>query len=80
MGNGAYELAALAGYSISVTVFSWILGRVCRSEEAVCCLIPFFLVGSLVLCPVFLDIRRYVPEFGMVERLFLPGYYIRLFG
>lgn len=80
MGNGAYELAALAGYSISVTVFSWILGRVCRSEEAVCCLIPFFLVGSLVFCPVFLDIRRYVPEFGMVERLFLPGYYIRLFG
>ncbi len=74
-----YELAALAGYGGAVVLFSWILGRICRREETVCSLIPFFLVGSLIFCPVFLDIRRYVPEFGTVERFFLPGYYLRLF-
>lgn len=80
MGSWTYELGALAGYGTAVVLFSWILSRLCRREETVCCLIPFFLVGSLVFCPVFLDIRKYVPEFGIVERLFLPGYYMRLFG
>ena len=80
MGSWIYELAALFGYGMAVILFSWILSQICRREETVCCLIPFFLVGSLIFCPVFLDIRKYVPEFGIVERLFLPGYYIRLFG
>jgi len=66
MGSWIYELAALFGYGMAVILFSWILSQICRREETVCCLIPFFLVGSLIFCPVFLDIRKYVPEFGIV--------------
>lgn len=74
------ELAALASYVILVTGYSWIIRLACRREALVCCLIPFFLVGSLVFCPVFLDIGKYIPEFGDLGNLFLPQYYIRIFG
>ncbi len=79
MGKGSYELAVLLGYVLAVVLFSFVVRLVCRREDLVCCLIPFFLVGSLVFCPVFLDIGKYVPEFGSVGRLFLPGYYMGMF-
>lgn len=79
MGQGGYELSVLLGYVLAVVLFSFGVRLVCRREELVCCLIPFFLVGSLVFCPVFLDIGKYVPEFGKVGRLFLPGYYMGMF-
>ncbi|MCI9558332.1 hypothetical protein D3Z55_02495 [Clostridiaceae bacterium] len=74
-----YELAVMTAYGAAVVVFSWGVRLVCGREELVCCLIPFFLVGSLVFCPVFLDIGKYMPEFRLWGRLFLPGYYIRMF-
>lgn len=79
MGFAGYELAALLGYGAVVVLFSWGVGRICRREEIVCCLIPFFLAGSLIFCPVFLNIGKYVPEFEIVEKFFLPGYYMNIF-
>ncbi len=75
-----YEMAALAGYAVLVVAFSWILRLLCRREALICCLIPFFLVGSLVFCPIFLDIGKYIPEFEALGNLFLPGYYMKFFG
>ncbi|MCI9163429.1 MAG: ABC transporter permease [Lachnospiraceae bacterium] len=75
-----FEMTALAFYGILVTGFSWAVRIACPREALVCCLIPFFLVGSLVFCPVFLDIGKYVPEFGKLGNLFLPQYYLKIFG
>ncbi len=77
LGAWPKEVAAMAGYVAAVTLFSWGVRAVCRHEAVACCLIPFFLVGSFLFCPVFFDISRYIPEFGVSEKLFLPGYYIR---
>lgn len=74
------ELLAMFGYVCAVTVFSWLLRLICRRAELVCCLIPFFLAGSLVFCPVFFDAGQFLPAFQMVGRVFLPGYYLHLFG
>ncbi len=81
-GSGGWflwELAAMAGYGAAVTLFSWLLLRICRRQEVICCLIPFFLAGSLIFCPVWIDLRNYLPEFSRMEYLFLPGYYLKLF-
>lgn len=73
------ELLAMAGYVAAVVLFSCLLGMICRSPRMLCILIPFFMIGSMVFCPVLIDVGRYIPAFGQVGRLFLPFYYLRLF-
>lgn len=72
------EIPAMAVYGAAVVIFTWLLCVLCRREEVLCCLIPFFLVGSLVFCPVIIDVGRYIPLLGAAGRLFLPWYYLRL--
>ncbi len=79
MGHPVRESAAMAGYVMAVTCYSWLLGRLCRKEAVICSLIPFFLIGSLVFCPVFVEIGRYLPVMGAAGRWFLPWYYLNLF-
>lgn len=79
MGNPVRETLLLLGYGAAVTAFAGLLKWIFRSEAVLCCLIPFFIIGSLVFCPVFLDTSRLLPEIGKLGRLFLPYYYLRLF-
>lgn len=73
------EVGAMGGYILLVVAFSCILGALCRKPQILCCLIPFFLIGSLIFCPVILDAGKWFPVFRQVGRLFLPYYYLSLF-
>lgn len=79
MGAIIREVLIMTVYVVSVVVFSWILGRICREPQVLCCMIPFFAIGSLLLCPVFIDAGAYIPELKIVGRLFLPYQYMRWF-
>ena len=74
-----YELAVMGIYGIASAAFACLLGAVVKQPDVVCCLIPFFIVGSLILCPVFLDVGRWLPGVAAVQKLFLPYYYLRAF-
>lgn len=78
-GHMGREVTILAGYALAVAVFAYALKCVLKSGQAICCLIPFFIIGSLVFCPVFLDAGRLVPEVENFGKMFLPYYYLRLF-
>lgn len=73
------EMGMMILYFGAVCIFSWGVKAVCPSPQILCCLIPMFLVGSLLFTPVILDIRQFFPELGWIERLFLPSYYLRSF-
>lgn len=79
LGSPGREIVLLLGYGAAVTAFAGLLKWIFRSEAVLCCLIPFFIIGSLIFCPVFLDTSRLLPELGKLGRLFLPYYYLRLF-
>lgn len=79
MGTIAREVLIMMAYVILVVGFSWILARVCRQPQVLCCMIPFFVIGSLLLCPVIVDAGAFVPELKIAGRLFLPYYYMRWF-
>ncbi|MBS6951959.1 MAG: hypothetical protein KH230_01865 [Enterocloster asparagiformis] len=79
MGAFGREAAILGVYVLAVAAFSSVLKATLRSGPVICCLIPFFIIGSLIFCPVFLDTGRLVPEVERVGRLFLPYYYLRMF-
>lgn len=79
MGNPVRELGLLAAYVLLTGADAWILKVLCRTPEILCCVIPFMLMGSLIFCPVFLDLEGLLQEMGWVGRLFLPYYYLKLF-
>lgn len=74
-----YEIMCMAVYAAAVTVFSYLLKGIVRNEAVICCLIPFFIIGSLILCPVFLDVGEWLPDIRTAQKLFLPYYYLKMF-
>lgn len=79
LGNCLREICLLFLYGQASAVFAIALKKVTVKEEVLCCLIPFFMVGSLIFCPVFLDVGRYIEGAGWVGKLFLPGCYLAWF-
>lgn len=41
--------------------------------------IPFFALGSMIFCPIFINLSSFLPIFSILEKFFLPYYYINLF-
>ncbi len=70
------KLTELLLYSAASCLFAWILKLLVRNSKVLFCLIPFFLMGSLIFTPVFFDIGRWVPSLQWIGRLFLPYYYL----
>lgn len=77
--NPVKELSLMAGYCAAVTAAAWLLKLICRSPQVLCCIIPFFIIGSLLFCPVFIDAGRYLEVFDQAGRLFPPWYYLSMF-
>ena len=77
--SAAREISAMAVYAGTVGAVSWILKWILRQPQILLCTIPFFVIGSLVFCPVFIDGGRYVEGVDAVGRLFLPYYYLQFF-
>lgn len=74
------EIVAMAVYCMAVTAVSWLLKVICRRPQVLCCIIPFFVIGSLLFCPVFIDAGRYLDVLDQVGKIFPPRYYLRWFG
>lgn len=71
-----FEGFRLLIYGGMCTLFSWGLCKIVKNPLAVACLIPFFAVGSLILCPVFLDLSLFLPWASAAAKFFLPYYYL----
>ena len=79
LGAPAKEIIVMAVYCGAVTAVSWLLKLACRRPQVLCCIIPFFVIGSLLFCPVFIDAGRYLDVFDQVGKMFPPWYYPHMF-
>lgn len=77
--TGWQEFIFMAGYIGGVALFAALMKAVLRTKEAVSGAIPFFLIGSLALCPVFINTGALVPALKPFQYLFLPYYYLSAF-
>lgn len=74
------EAAALAVYGSAIAAFCTALKGILKTPEALIGSVPFFMIGSLALCPVFIDAGRWIPALDQAGKLFLPYYYLHFFG
>lgn len=70
------EFLKLFLYLILVTVFSVGMGYIIKRSKVMISLLPIFIVGSLILCPVFIDLGFYLPVIKVLNKLFIPYYYL----
>lgn len=73
-----HEAAALLVYSLLLSLVMNIFYQVLKNERIFCGAIPVSVIGSLVFCPVFIDVQVLFPQIGAVSYLFLPYYYLML--
>ena len=79
LGAAVRELGILFLYGCGCAAFVFVLKLIVRSPEILCCMIPFFIIGSFLFCPVFADAGRWIPGMEQLGKLFLPYYYLRCF-
>lgn len=61
--GGIWAFLMLWGYGILLDV-------VCREQIALTAAIPLLLMGTLLFCPVFIDLAAYVPALGLLQNCF----------
>lgn len=74
--QGLKEFYYLIIYLIAVAGFSAIACYLGRKEENLCSLLPILTLGSFLFCPIFFRISDIFPLFRILEKLFLPYYYL----
>ncbi|MEY8338301.1 ABC transporter permease [Lachnospiraceae bacterium 62-35] len=79
VGGMIKEIGYMGLYVGEIAVFSCLLKIIGRRAEALAGMVPFFMIGSLALCPVFVDVGKWLPQLRMAGRLFLPYYYLIFF-
>lgn len=77
--NLGKEIGIMGAYVLANCVFAFGIKQICHKPQAVCCMIPLFLVGSLIFTPVFVDIGQFFPAWRWIGKLFLPFYYLKAF-
>lgn len=73
------ELSAILAYSAAAAFTAVLLWRIVRRQKILRVLIPALLFGSLALCPAVIDLGRWIPAVSLLQKLFLPYYYLALF-
>lgn len=70
------ELKYLLAYGLAISLFLYGVKIFFPSPIAYGTLLPVALLGSLVASPVFLDMSGYIDNLAILEKLFLPSYYL----
>lgn len=72
------EIMNMVLYCGMITIFSFVLFSFFPNPLLLSSLIPFFLLGCLVVCPVFADLSPFVPALSVIRKFFLPWYYLTM--
>lgn len=70
------ELLLAIRYIILITVFANLCCLILKRSTLVISLIPVLILGSLIFCPVFVNVESFIPMLRFVSHLFLPRYFL----
>ena len=76
LGIEFLSMLMLVGLTIA---FGQFLIIVTRNSKICIATIPGIIVGCLIFCPVFITASNYLPAAKVVEKLFVPYYYLNIF-
>ena len=77
--NWGTELILFGIYNLLILLFTQFLLQVIKNPETLAAIIPFFTLGSLIFCPILINLSTAIPFFRIMEKFFLPYYYLILY-
>lgn len=75
-GSFISEMLIGARYLIITTVFCFLCSTLIKKSSLLISLIPVITLGSLIFCPIFINIETLIPALGFISKLFIPRYYM----
>ena len=75
--NPLHELYVIGIYMILCIIFTYILTAII-GKNIFSALIPVFILGSVICCPIFINLANLIPAMKILQKLFLPTYYFIL--
>lgn len=72
------ELFRIISYAIICTLYCFTLYKIIPNSFAFAAIIPVLVLGSIIFCPIFIDITEIIPTAKYIGWLFPPKYYFAL--
>lgn len=72
--NYIHEIFTMCAYGLLCIAFTYILSSII-GESIYCGLIPVFILGSIICCPIFFNLAHIIPAMKYLQNIFLPTYY-----
>lgn len=69
------ELLRMVLYVIICTIYCYLLYKLIPNQYIFTSLIPILVLGSIIFCPIFIDMSEIIPFVKRIAWLFLPHYY-----
>lgn len=73
------EIPAMLMLVAMTVLFGELLITVTRNSKICIATIPGIIIGCLVFCPIFITVSNYIPAAKVIEKLFVPFYYLNIF-
>ncbi len=73
-----YEVVNLTIYIVAVTAYSFLCLMIFKKPGPVAALIPVFILGCILICPIFFDISVFFPESVILRKILPPWWYLRI--
>lgn len=77
--NWPKEILAMITYLILVCIYSCLLMYMVKKSSHMTAFIPILMLGCLIFCPIFINAGLFIPAVKIVEKLFVPYYYLQFF-
>lgn len=73
------EILIMFFYVLIVTFFTMLMVKITKKNTIFASLLPAIMLCSLILCPVFIDASKYIPALKLLQKIFMPYYYLKCF-
>lgn len=70
------ELRSMLYYFFLIVVVNTLLTYIIKKSRILVSIIPVLIIGSLIFCPIFINLENYLPLTNIMNKLFLPYYYL----
>lgn len=69
------EVLRMFVYALICTVYCYVLYKLIPNQYVFSAFIPILILGSIIFCPIFIDVSEILPFVKYISWLFLPKYY-----
>lgn len=70
------ELLFFFRYIIICFAFDYVVFILLKKRTRILPIVPVEVLGSMIFCPIFVDVENIAPFFSLISYLFIPGYFI----